>query len=217
MIPAVRSGVADLLGIDRGRVTQAAPPIPTPTATTPPTIPATTPTSGSPAATLPTDPVAALHLGMPTTLQQAARLVGFPMRLPTIGGYQQPDAVLVAGPPAGGMASMVYLPKAGRPAVAGGGVAALLSELRGHLDAGYFQMSAGNGTDVQAVQVGGARGFRLPSGPHQFSYVRPEGTVESETIRLATNTLLWSAGGITYRFESARSRDAAIAIAVSMR
>jgi hypothetical protein len=212
LVAPVRSAVADLLGVDGVRITRAAP-LPVTTA-----VPSTRPTStAAPTATVPADPVAALHLGTPTTLAAAARLVGFTMRLPTTPGYSHPDAVLVGTPPAGGMVSMVYLADRIRPVVAGTGVAGLLSEFRGHLDAGFFQKLVGAGTSVDAVQVAGAAGFWLSGAPHEFFYVRPDGTVDTETLRLAANTLLWSAGGITYRFESALSKGAAVAIAVSMR
>jgi hypothetical protein len=212
LVAPVRSAVADLLGVDGVPITRASR-LPLTTAA-PPTPPASTAT---PTTTVPADPVAALHLGTPTTLATAARLVGFTMRLPTTPGYSHPDAVLVGTPPAGGMVSMVYLADRIRPVVAGTGVAGLLSEFRGHLDAGFFQKLVGAGTSVDAVQVAGAAGFWLSGAPHEFFYVRPDGTVDTETLRLAANTLLWSAGGITYRFESALSKGAAVAIAVSMR
>jgi hypothetical protein len=206
-VAPVRSAVADFFGVDGAHVTRTAhTPTPTGPSTAPPLV--TTP---------PVDPVAALHLGTPTTLVDAARLVGFPMRLPTVTPYQSPDVVLVGTPPVGGMASMVYLPAPGRPAVARTGVAALLSEFRGHLDAGYFQKVAGPGTTVDPVRVGSAEGFWLSGAPHEFLYVSAAGTVDTETIRLATNTLVWSVGGITYRLESALPRDSAVATAASMR
>jgi hypothetical protein len=200
--------VAGLLGVDGVRITRANTAI---------TVPARPPPSASTSTTAQIDPVAALHLGQPTSLQQAARLVGFPMRIPTVDGYQHPDAVYVGTPPPGGMASMIYLPTASRPAVAARGVAALLSEFRGRLEAGLFQKLVGNGTNVEAVRVGAVGGYWLSGEPHEFFYVAPDGTVDTETIRLATNTLLWSAAGITYRLESALSRDTAITLAVSMR
>jgi hypothetical protein len=207
-VAPVRSAVADFFGVDGVHITRAAhnPALAVPS-TAPPVV--TTP---------PVDPVVALHLGTATTLVGAARLVGFPMRLPTVGSYQRPDVVLVGTPPVGGMASMVYLPAPGRPAVAGsGGVAALLSEFRGHLEAGYFQKVAGPGTTVDPVRVGSAQGFWLSGAPHEFLYVNAAGTVDTQTIRLATSTLVWSAGGITYRLESALPRDSAVAVAASMR
>jgi hypothetical protein len=212
LVAPVRSAVADLLGVDGVRITRASHlPVTTAGPSTPPASAAT------PTTTAPADPVAALHLGTPTTLAAAARLVGFTMRLPTTPGYARPDAVLVGTPPVGGMVSMVYLADPVRPVVAGTGVAGLLSEFRGHLDPGFFQKLVGPGTSVDSVSVAGAAGFWLSGAPHQFFYVRPDGTVDTETLRLATNTLLWSAGGITYRFESALPKSAAVAVAASMR
>jgi hypothetical protein len=210
-VAPVRSAVADLLGVDGVRITRVAQaPVTTgPSSAAPPT--------AAPASTLPADPAAGLHLGALTTLQAAARSVGFPMRIPTARGFQTPDAVYVGTPPPGGMVSLVYLPNPGRPVVAGTGVAGLLSEFRGHLEPGFFQKLVGAGTTVEPVEVAGAAGFWVSGAPHEFFYVRPDGTVDTETLRLATDTLLWSAGGVTYRFESALTRSAAVAIANSMR
>jgi hypothetical protein len=208
-----RSALADFLGVDGVHITRASPPAVPTTAARPPPVPS----SGAPTTTVALDPVAALHLGTPTTLQAAARLVGFDMRVPTVGGYQQPDVVLVGTPPAGGMVSMVYLPRPGRPAVPGEGVAGLLSEFRGRLDPGFFQKLVGAGTTVEPVAVAGVPGYWLSGAPHEFFYVAPNGEVDTETIRLAANTLLWSAGGITYRFENALSLQEAVVIAGSMK
>jgi hypothetical protein len=206
VVAPVRSAVADFLGVDGVHITRAAPAPPT-----------SSPPSSAPPTTVPADPVGALHLGALTTLQGAARAAGFAMRLPTAGGYQRPDAVFVGGPGTTPMASMVYLPQAGRPAVDGTGIAALLGEFRGHLEAGYFGKLAAIGTSIESVRIGQVDGYWLSGEPHQFFYVRPDGTVDSDTMRLAGNTLLWSAAGITYRFETSLGRDAAIAIAASMR
>jgi hypothetical protein len=215
-VAPARSVVADFLGVGgvHIRITRAAPPTVAPPASA---APSTAPSSEAPSTTVAVDPIAALDLGRQTTLLAASRMVGFPMRLPTVGAYQQPDAVYVGRPPVGGMASMVYLPKLGRPAVATSGVAALLTEFRGRLDSGFFQKLAGAGTTVEAVRVGSGAGYWLSGTPHEFFYVDPDGTIDAETIRLAADTLVWAAGGITYRFESALSRDAAITVATSMR
>ena len=205
LAPPVRSAVGDLFGVNGVHITRAQP-IPIPT-TAPP----------APGTTQPVDPVANLHLGTPTTLQAAAQYVHFTMRIPTEAGYQQPDVVLVAPIPVGGMASLVYLPRPGRPAVDGQGIAAILSEFRGRVDAGFFQKLASAGTTIEQVTVGGVPGYWLAGSPHEFFYVAPDGSVDSETIRLASDTLLWSAGGITYRFETGLSKEQALAVAASMR
>ena len=204
-VAPVRSAVAGLLGVDGVHITRNTHPSPPPPAST--TAPSTAPAN----------PLDALNLGLPTTLADAARLVGFPMRLPTTPAYRQPDAVYVGTPPAGGMASMVYLPRPDRPAPPSGDVAALLTEFRGHIEAGFFQKMIGPDATLEAVQVGSAAGYWLAGSPHEFFYVNADGSVDTETLRLATNTLLWSVGGITYRFESGLSRDAAVALATSMR
>jgi hypothetical protein len=142
-VAPIRSAVAGLLGVDGVHITQVGR---LPVLPTTPTAPTTRPSSSGP--TLPTDLGATLHLGRPTTLIEAARTTGFPIRLPTIGAYRQPDAVYVGAPPAGGMAALVYLPKSDRPPVPTGGVAGLLTEFRGHLEAGYFQKLAGPGTSA---------------------------------------------------------------------
>jgi hypothetical protein len=213
LVPGVRSTLADLVGRGGTPSTRVAsrpgPVAPQPASTT-------SPTSALTGTTLVSDPVAALGLGTPTTLLQAARLVGFPMRLPTIGGYQQPDAVLVVNPPAARTVSMVYLPAAGRLEVPGAKVAAVLSEFRGHLDSGSIEKLAGNGIAVQAVLIGGAPGFWVSGPLANFSYVTPNGTVATQTIHFVTNMLLWTFGRVTYLFETARPRDEAIAIARSM-
>jgi hypothetical protein len=215
LVGPVRSAVADFLGVDGVHITRATPlPLPRAPSTS---APSPAPSSTAPTPTAPVDPVAALHLGTVTTLEAAARRVGFEMRVPTIAGYQRPDVVLVGTPPAGGMVSMVYLPRPGRPAVPGEGVAGLLSEFRGHLDAEFFQKLVSVGTRVEAVEVAGVPGYWVSGESHEFFYVAPDGQVDTETIRLAANTLLWSAGGITYRLESALPLKSAIAIADSMR
>src|SRR5579862_1124614 len=214
LVAPVRSAVADFLGVDGVHITRArALPLPTATSAPPPPLPTT---SVAPATSTPADPVAALHLGTVTTLDAAARALGFDMRVPTTAGYQHPDVVLVGTPPAGGMVSMVYLPAPGRTTVPGEGVAGLLSEFRGHLDAGFFQKLVSAGTTVEAVEVAGVPGYWVSGQPHEFFYVAPDGQVDAETIRLAANTLLWSAAGITYRFESALPLPSAVAIANSM-
>jgi hypothetical protein len=206
-VAPVRSAIADLLGIDGVHITRVTR-LPSPATTQPPV---------SALSTVPVDRVAALHLGQVTTLAQAAHRLGFPMRLPTVGAYQRPDAVYVGTPPAGGMAAMVYLPRPDRPAVPTEAVAGLLTEFRGHIDPAFFQKLVAVGTTVEPVRVGAANGYFLSGAPHEFFYVNPDGSVDSETLRLAADTLVWSAGGITYRFESALPRDAAVALAVSMR
>jgi hypothetical protein len=93
----------------------------------------------------------------------------------------------------------------------------LLSEFRGNLDPGFVKKLISPDTHIEFVTVGGAEAAWISGPAHEFGYTRPDGEYATETVRLAANTLLWVRGGITYRLESALTRDAAIALALSLR
>src|SRR5205085_11776590 len=73
------------------------------------------------------------------------------------------------------------------------------------------------GTRVEVVQVNGAPAYWLTGKPHLFWYTDATGTMTTERIRLAGNTLLWAHGGLIFRLESALPREAARRIAASLR
>lgn len=66
------------------------------------------------------------------------------------------------------------------------------------------------------MRIGDADGIWVPH-PHQVIYVDRDGTVREESARLADTTLIWTAGGVTYRIEGRLTAAAAVAIAESMR
>ena len=72
-------------------------------------------------------------------------------------------------------------------------------------------------TTVTAVTVGGRSGYWVADRPHEVVVLGPDGHPAAPTVRLAGNTLLWTAGGVTYRLESGLDRDAAIALAETIR
>ena len=76
--------------------------------------------------------------------------------------------------------------------------------------------SSATRTKVETVTVNGHRGFWISGEPHQFFYEGPNGFVD-EPRRWVGDALLWSDGPITYRLETSLGRDAAIAVAESMR
>jgi hypothetical protein len=83
-------------------------------------------------------------------------------------------------------------------------------------DEGYlFRRVARHGVTVERVEVEGAEGFWIEGGPHELIYLEEGGGTFTERARLAGNTLLWSADGITYRVESALSKDRVLEIAES--
>jgi hypothetical protein len=60
-------------------------------------------------------------------------------------------------------------------------------------------------------------GYWIEGAPHQFFYTDEHGQVQSESIRLAANVLLWESGGLTLRIESVLPQATAVRVADSMR
>ena len=93
---------------------------------------------------------------------------------------------------------------------------ALLSQFRGSLERDFIQKSAGPRTTVEAVKVNGGLGFWIAGEPHEFVYVDERGQPAFETLRLASNTLVWEAGRETLRLEGEFTKEEALRIAESL-
>ncbi|MCO8272797.1 hypothetical protein M1L60_19565 [Actinoplanes sp. TRM 88003] len=78
--------------------------------------------------------------------------------------------------------------------------------------AGAFFKQAG---EAEWTDVGGNMAIWLP-GPHTLTYVDRTGVERSATARLATPTLIWEQGQVTYRLEGFTSLDEARATATSL-
>jgi len=155
--------------------------------------------------------------GERTSLEDARRRVPFTLRAPTAPELGAPDDVFLDSAGANDRVTLVYRVRAGIPASAEAGVSALVVEVRGALDEILLGKAVGPGTRVEAVTVGGARGFWLEGAPHLFFYRDPSGAAQPETLRLAGNTLVWEQDGLLIRLEAAVSRDQALRIAASFR
>lgn len=68
----------------------------------------------------------------------------------------------------------------------------------------------GPGTTVSRVDVAGATGIWIEGAPHEVFLDN-----QPDTLRLATNTLLWYRAGVTYRLEAHISEEEALRIAES--
>ena len=77
----------------------------------------------------------------------------------------------------------------------------------------YIQKSAGMGTRVERLQIGGDPAFHLSGEPHGFAYQLEGQDVRFEEQRLAGPTLLVEHDGLLVRIEGRISRERAIAIA----
>jgi hypothetical protein len=137
-----------------------------------------------------------------TALDEARRTARFPVKVPTALG--PPSGVLVADPDAAGAPRVVTL------TYRGGSVR--FDQFDGAADPGFFK-SAPN---AEWVDLGPDRmALWLPE-PHAVTYVGRDGIERTETARLATPTLIWSYGPLTYRLEGLSTLAEAKAIARSV-
>ncbi|MGH2617000.1 MAG: hypothetical protein ACRDJC_17335, partial [Thermomicrobiales bacterium] len=164
-----------------------------------------------------------LQLGRPVTLEDAQEAVDFPVLAPTAPGFATPGEVFLSGEDQNAMISFVYPAAPDLPASDETGVGALLTQFRGEPERGLIEKGlAGEGVDPQThlepVSVNGQPGFWITGAPHAVFFVCFDvGECREERSRLAGNVLLWEHDGNTLRLESALSRDAALAVAASVR
>src|SRR5258706_331698 len=125
--------------------------------------------------------------GERTTLEDARRRVRFAIRVPTAPELGTPDDVFVETTGTSDSVTLVYRVRAGIPISPEAGVSAIVVEVRGALDEILLGKATGPGTRVEAVTVGGGRGFWLEGTPHQFFYRDPGGSGRPQTLRLAVD------------------------------
>jgi hypothetical protein len=162
-------------------------------------------------------PLRITFAGQRTTLEEARRLVRFPMLAPTAAELGTPDDVFVESVGTSDRVSLVYRRRDGMPASTEAGVSALVVEVRGTVDEALLGKATGPGTRIEKVTVNGAPGYWLEGAPHLFFYREPGGNVRDETLRLAGNTLVWVQDGVTIRLEAQVSRDEALRLASTFR
>jgi hypothetical protein len=166
---------------------------------------------------LPLPPAAKLELGRPITLTRAQSLLGFRVLSPHIGELGAPDEAYYRPFPAGGALSLVYRARAGIPRSPFTTRGLLLTEFRGTDAPVFARKFVGAGTSIEPVSVNGQAGVWLAGRPHEFAYLDEHGQTQTESLRLAGNTLLWVRGRLTLRLEGANSKATALGIARSVR
>jgi len=159
---------------------------------------------------------AALGLGRRVTLEEAQSAVDFAILQPRVPGLAAPDEIWLEGAGHDGVVSLVWLAHGGQ-AAPGTNVRMLLTQFRGEVDPGLFTKVLEPGTILEAVQVGGDRGFWITGTLHQVVVRIPNGDVRGDTVRLAGNVLLWTQGPLTLRLETTDGRDQAVEIGNSVR
>lgn len=158
-----------------------------------------------------------LDLGSPVTLEQAQSQVSWKIAVPASLG--RPDAVYVKQPPSGpskGEVTLVYAVRSGIPASTQTGVAVLVTEARGAVNEIFFQKVLGPDTTIEQVSVRGHAGYWIAGHPHVFAFTDANGNFFSESMRLATSTLVFDDNGTIVRIEGDMTKDQAMQIANSL-
>jgi hypothetical protein len=139
-----------------------------------------------------------LHLGRRIPLAHARRAAGFTALI-----TPRASAAYLAHDLPGGRITLV----AGR---------VLVVEFRG--DVGELMLKVvGPSTHHRLVRVNGGQGAYLYGAPHELIYLAPDGSLRSDTVRLAGNVLVWQQGRLTIRIEGTKTLAQALALARTLR
>jgi hypothetical protein len=158
-----------------------------------------------------------LGLGAQTTLASAQQQVGWKITVPaSLGAPDQVYLNLPPSGPSGGEVSLVYSNRIGIPVSGQTGVSVLVTEARGAVNEQFFVKITGPGVTVEPVSVGEHSGYWLSGEPHNVVFVDANGNPRFETLRLATNTLIFDDGGTVVRIEGDMSKQQSIDIGRSL-
>jgi hypothetical protein len=158
-----------------------------------------------------------LGLGGRTTLAGAQKQVAWNIALPSSLG--EPDEVYLQPPPdapAQGEITLVYATRPGIPVAGQTGVSVLVTEARGAVDQNFFGKMMGPGTTLEPVTVAGHQGYWIAGPLNEFFFTDASGSVRSDTVRLAANTLILDDGGTIVRIEGNLTKAQALEIATSL-
>jgi hypothetical protein len=187
VLPGPRAAVARWLGIGSVRITTAE---------------------------LPADVGTELDLGRHVAVDDALGLlanIGVVIDLDAVDG-DRPEAFV--GRPDDAV-TLVWGPRRGLREVSSG-VGLLLTAFPGRVEEPQVEKVLPSGTDLEITSVNGTEAFWISGVEHGYVYVDPDGVERGDSLRLAGNTLLWVADGVTLRLESGLDRDAAIALAEAL-
>lgn len=152
-------------------------------------------------------------LGRKTSLAQASRVARFhvlvPATLPT------PDFVYFSRIAKGGQVQLGYRPRASIPPASQTGLGLLVTEFRADLTRSLIRKMFTTQTSVSRVRISGHVGYWLQGGGHVV-YYRRHGRDYVDTLRLATNTLIFNDGDVLVRIEASIPKSEAIRIAASL-
>jgi hypothetical protein len=218
VLPGPRHAVARWLGFDSVRiepnVTVPTTPQQRSTEQTTPQQTSTEPTTASVSTPATTPPTEVLNLGPALSIDAAMSRTGLPDPTPALLG--DPQSVHVVTPPETGQILLVYAPSDLVPPSPVTGVGALVSVMPARIDEGFFRKTLGSESTVRPIDFNGVSGFWIEGSPHQLLFDVGNGQIQPDTLRLATNTLLWERDGHVYRLEADISLETAVRIAQSI-
>jgi hypothetical protein len=158
-----------------------------------------------------------LDLGTAMTLAGAQAQVEWKVAVPPSLG--SPDAVYVKLPPTGptqGEVTLVYAERPGINVSGKTGVAVLVTEARGTVEEIFFRKTLGPDTTIEQVTIKGHAGYWISGHPHDFAFADANGGFYAESLRLATNTLIFDNHGTIVRIEGDMTKTQALQIAGSL-
>ena len=140
-----------------------------------------------------------------------------PPRVLVPAGLPEPATAFVLGAGDRRSVTLAWRAAAGEPALPGTDLSIALMAVAGRTDDGFLSKLLGPGTTIEPVTVGSDRGWWIAGAPHDLLVLRPDGTADVMTSRLAGDTLVFARDGTLYRIESALGRDATLVLAESLR
>ena len=228
-VPRSRDAIADLLGIDGLRIRSGeVPATSTPnsaivTSSTGPssTGPSSTPTSPSGTGTDGSAVFDAAAVGrdfkLGTEVSLASARTAFPALRELTSPYGPPDAIYRGDRPSG-LVSFVWR---ARPGLVGSTsaptVGLVVQQYPGSGGLDFFLKTLSQGSRAREVVVEGAKGYWVDGAPHSIAYVGAGNSFVEDSVRWATNALVWSNNGVTYRIESSLTQEEAMALVKSLR
>jgi hypothetical protein len=124
------------------------------------------------------------------TLEEARRLAGFTVLVP--GSPEQVRSVAIDDRPPGGEVELD---------LAGG---AIVTQVKGGIDTGFFQKMVGGNGQVTEVSVAGSTGY-WATGVQMFFYVDATGQYRNDELRRSGDTLIFLRKGVLVRIEGAKT------------
>jgi hypothetical protein len=156
-----------------------------------------------------------LRLGSPVPLPEALSLVVPQVLVPA--ALPAPDTAYVIGAGDGRIVTLAWRAEPGQGTIPFSDLALTVMAVPGGTDDSLIKKLVTPGSSIDAVSVGGDRGWWISGAPHELLVQRPDGDIGPVYSALAGDTLVFARDGTLYRLESSLGRDATIAIAESLR